>query len=282
MVRPRLHCQILDAATRSVRAGSNQFHHRDDLMRRSFNAVVFAAVLSGLTFPLRADEQAAKAVVEKGIKALGGEEKLKSVEAVSWKSKGKLTFGENETEFTTHSTAQGLDHYRSEFNGEFNGNPVKAIAVINGDKGWRKFGEQPMELDGDALANEKRRVYLYLIPATLVPLTGKNFKLDTVADQKVGDKPAAGVKATGPDGKDFTIFFDKESGLPVKLVATVVGFDGQDYSEEQTYADYKDFDGVKKATKIEAKRDGERFMSSELIEFKVEQKVDPKTFAAPE
>jgi hypothetical protein len=90
------------------------------------------------------------------------------------------------------------------------------------------------------------------------------------------------LKATGPDGKEFTIYFDKAGGLPVKLVAKIVGFDGQEYTEEQTYENYKDFAGIKKATKLEAKRDGESFLTSEITEFKVLDHVDPKTFSAPE
>ena len=156
------------------------------------------------------------------------------------------------------------------------------MRVLNGDKGWRKFGDEPMELDEDALANEKRRAYLEVIPITLVALKGKGFKLATASDEKVGDKPAAAIKITGTDGKDFTLYFDKESGLPVKLVATVAGFGGDEFTQETTYKEYKDFDGIKKATKVESKRDGEDFIKSEITDFKVVDKVDPKTFAAPE
>ena len=156
------------------------------------------------------------------------------------------------------------------------------MTVLNGDKGWRKFGDNKMDLDEDALANEKRRVYLQVIPSLLMPLKEKGFKLEAVAEEKVGDKPAAGIKVTGPDGKDFTLYFDKESGLPVKLVAKVVGFRGDEFTQETTYKDYKEFDGIKKATKAESKRDGEDFIKSEITEFKVLDKVDPKTFSEPE
>jgi hypothetical protein len=252
-------------------------------MTRHSGTLVLAFLLSGsgLTFPLRADD-AAKAILDKGITALGGEEKLKKIEAMTWKTKGKLKIGENENEYTAKSTAKGLDHYLSEFNSQFNGDDFKAIAVLKGDKGWRKFGDNTMELDGDALANEKRRVYLQVIPTTLVPLAGKGYKIEAAGEEKVAGKPAAGLKATGPDGKEFTIYFDKTSGLPVKLVAKVVGFDGQEYTEEQTYQNYKDFGGIKKATKLEAKRDGESFLVSEITEFKVLDHIDPKIFSEPE
>jgi hypothetical protein len=48
-----------------------------------------------------------------------------------------------------------------------------------------------------------------------------------------------------------------------------------------TFKDYKDFDGIKKATKVESKRDGEDFLKSEVTEFKVLDKVEPATFSEP-
>jgi hypothetical protein len=125
-------------------------------------------------------------------------------------------------------------------------------------------------------------VYLQVIPATLVALKGDGFKLETAGEEKVGDKPAVALKVTPPDGKEFTLAFDKESGLPVKLVARVVGFQGQEYTQETTFADYKDFGGMKKATKLVSKRDGEKFRDEQITEFKILDKVDPKAFSEPE
>ena len=242
-------------------------------------AIMFVCATVNL---VRADDTDPSAVLDKAIKAMGGEEKLKKIDAFSWKSKVAITFNENTNQFTSHATLQGLDHYRGEFEGEFGGNPFKGVTVLNGDKGWRKFGDNKMDLDGDALANEKRQIYLQAIPSLLLPLKGKGFKIASAPEEKVGDKPAAGIKVTAPDGKDFTLYFDKESGLPVKLVATVVGFGGDEFTQETTFKDYKDFDGIKKATKADSKRNGEDFVKSEVTEFKVLDKVDAKTFTEPE
>jgi len=251
-------------------------------MKRFLRATLAIMFVSATSSLVTADDKDPSAVLDKAIKAVGGEEKLKKVDAVTWKSKVAITFNDNTNQFTSHATLQGLDHYRSEVEGEFGGNPFKGVTVLNGDKGWRKFGDNKMDLEGDALANEKLRVYLQVIPSLLVPLKGKGFKLESVGEEKVGDKPAAGIKVTGPDGKDFTLYFDKESGLPVKLVAKVVGFRGDEFTEETTYKDYKDFDGIKKATKAESKRDGQDFVKSEVTEFTVLGKVDAKTFSEPE
>jgi hypothetical protein len=250
-------------------------------MQRYLGAMLAAVLILAPANLARADE-ATNAVLDKAIKALGGAEKLGKLEAFSWKSKGKITINDDDNEVTIQATAQGNDHYRSEFQGEFGGNTIKGVSVINGDKGWRKFGDNSMEMDADALANEKRNIYLQLTPVLILPLKGKGFKVETAGEEKVGDKPAVVLKVTGPDGKDFKLFFDKESGLPVKLTATVVGFNGEEYVQDTTFSDYKELAGIKKATKVESKRDGQKFISTEITEFKALDKPDPKLFTEPQ
>ena len=249
-------------------------------MTRHFVVALLLTVVASIGGLARAQD--AKAVLDKAQKAMGGEDKLRAVKAVSWKGTGKLTIQGSDNPFTSETTLQGLDHLRGSFEADFMGNEIKATTVVAGDKGWRKFADMNMELDKDGLANEKRMIYLQLIPATLAPLRQKEFKVEVSATEKVGDKEAAVLKVTGPDSKDFKIYFDQETGLPVKLVAAVIGFMGEEFIQETTYADYKDFEGIKKATKINSKRDGEDFIDYEITEFKVLKEVDPKTFSEPD
>jgi hypothetical protein len=248
-------------------------------MRRIIGTALTAIFVLGFGAQARAaDDKDTKAILDKAIKALGGEDKLSKVKAFQSKGKGKITFGDMENDFTIESTVQGLDHCRQIFEGEFGGNKVRGEMVLAGDKGYRDFGGMKMEFDKDNLVNEKRTIYLQVLPMTLLPLKDKEYKLEAAAEEKVGDKAAVGVKVTGPDKKDFTIYFDKESGLPVKLVAKVVGFMGDEFVQETMFAGFKEFDGIKKATKIENHRDGKKFLEQEITEFKVLDKVDPKTF----
>jgi hypothetical protein len=252
-------------------------------MARLIGAAVVAVLVSGLGGTVRAgDGKDGQAAVDKAIKALGGADKLGKVQAFAWKGKGKIVFGGNENDFGLQVTAQGVDHFRQDFEGDFNGTPVKGVTVLAGDKGWRKFGDMDMELTGPMLDNEKRSVYMQVIATNPTALKSKGFKVQAGGEVKVDGKPAVGVKVTGPDGKDFQLFFDKESGLPVKMVAKVAGFKGEEATQETTYANYKEFDGIKKATKVATKRDGERFIEVEVTEFRVLDKVDAKTFTEPQ
>ncbi len=250
-------------------------------MKRFFGIAFLAILASGRETLIRADDDLAKATVDKAIKALGGEEKLAKADAFTWKSKGKFIINGTDNNFSSHVIVQGFDQYRSEFEGEFNGHTVKRMTVLKGDKGWRKDGEQITEMNQDQVANEKRFIYLMVVPTTLVALKGKNFEIGTASEEKIGEKEAVSIKGKGPDGKDFTISFEKETGLPIKLVSKMTGGTGEELMIETSFANYKDFDGIQKATKIESHRDGEKFLDAELTEFKVVDKVDAATFDQP-
>jgi hypothetical protein len=252
-------------------------------MRRIVGTVLATAlVLSGRCGVMAAGPDPKK-VIDKAIQALGGEAKVAALEAkaIETKAKGKLNFAGNVSDFTTTTTTMGLNRFREEFNGDSDGNEVKGVTVVDGDKAWRRLADATSKLQGNQLANQKRVVYLAIAPAIVLPLKGKDFQLESAREAKVDNKPAIAVKILGPDKNDFELFFDKESGLPVKMLARITAFMADQFIEETTYGKYKDFDGVKRATKIEHKRDGEKFMDVELINLKVLDKVDPKTFAEP-
>ena len=250
-------------------------------MSRFIGAALAVIIAAGLTGSARADEKDTAAILDKAIKALGGEEKLSKIKAATLAGKGTISLMGMDSEITTKTAVQGLDHFRQEFEGDFGGNKVKGVTVLAGDKGWRKFGDMGMEMDKDALANQKRAVYLTMIPVTILPLKGKDYKVAVAGEEKVGDKPAVGIKVTPPDGKEFTLYFDKESGLPAKVVAKVAGFMGEEFTQETTFDGYKEMDGIKKATKLKSTRDGNKFLDVELTEFKVVDKHDAKTFTEP-
>ena len=153
-------------------------------MTRFLSAALAATLLIGVHVRA-ADDPDPKAVLDKAIKALGGEDKLSKVKAATAKANGKITFGGNDNEFTTTSTFQGLDHVQQTFEGDINGNKVRGVLVLDGDKGWRLLGDMKETFDKDSLANEKRNVYLQIIPVTLLPLKDKAFKVEAAKEEKV-------------------------------------------------------------------------------------------------
>src|SRR6516225_4444171 len=107
-------------------------------MNRFFGAVLAAVFVIGLGTQTRAaDDKDTKAILDKAIKALGGEEKLAKAKAATWKTKGKISFGDNDNAFKGEVSVQGLDHSRQEFEGDLG----KFVMVLAGDKGWMAFGD---------------------------------------------------------------------------------------------------------------------------------------------
>jgi hypothetical protein len=228
-----------------------------------------------------ADDKDAQAILDKAIKALGGQDKLSRIKAATWKTQGKITSYGVDSEYISTSTVQGLDRFRVNFESDFKGTKVKVVTVLDKAKGWSKVGEQKKEMDENALSGLRRAVYLEVVPMTLVRLKDKSFKVAAAGEKRIGDKPAIGLQVTGPDGKDFTLFLNKDSCLPIMMTAKMSGLRGKKFTEETSFADYKELAGIKKATKIVAKRDGDKYLESRITEFKVLDEVDPKTFDEP-
>ncbi len=244
-------------------------------MTRRYRAMIAISTLFVACTAARADDPKAKAILDKAVKALGGEEKLAKIEAFSWKA--KVTYnrgGQAGREMDADVVFNGLDHMRRAYGVN--------LVVLAGDKGWRKVRDTLQELSAESIAGEKRSIYLQVIPVILLPLKRNDFTYEAAGEGKVGDKPALALKITSRDGNDFTLFFDKETGLPVKEVAKVAVPGGREATAETTFSDYKEFGGIKKATRIEVKSIGFGSGFSQVItEFKVLDKVDENTFAEP-
>jgi hypothetical protein len=251
-------------------------------MKRFLGILVATAWLTVSGAATRGDDKDATPVLDKAIAALGGEAKLTKAMTSTWTGTGTIAFNENETAMKNKTTIDGLERLRTEIEFEINGMPVKGVTVLNGKKGWRKFGEDSQPLEEDRVAGAAQGAYLLAVTTTILPLKTKGFKAEAAPDDKVGDKPVAVIKGTGPDGKTFMLYFDKESGLPLKMTATVMGFQGDDVKQETTYSDYKDFDGIKRASKVESKRDGNPFIKMEYAGFKLIEKPEASTFAEPD
>src|SRR6266581_4328348 len=103
------------------------------MVLRYWLAAFVLVTVSGL---VRADEQAdLKAIVDKAIKAHGGEEKLSKNKVISTKAKGKFYgFGEDGIDFTQESAVQAPDKIRTKIEGEAMGNKFEFIQVIGGEK----------------------------------------------------------------------------------------------------------------------------------------------------
>src|SRR5258706_3559860 len=195
--RPRVHFSFVRAiqyfrvsAVTSFPAGSfttpGEIH-----MRRIAIALLGLAVIAG---PLKADD--AKAILEKAIKAHGGEEKLTKLKATQMKGKGTLSAMGMDVEFTIAISAQLPNMMRSELGLSIMGQDLKIVRVYNGKDGWMSAMGAVMKLEGDQLDEMKEEAFDAFIESMVPLLKDKQFKLESTGETKVLDKPAVGVKVS--------------------------------------------------------------------------------------
>lgn len=241
-----------------------------------FSWAVLGLALVGL---VRAQDAAA--ILDKAIKAHGGEEKLSKIKAATWKAKGTIYGTGDPTDFTGEWAMQFPDKVRFTFESVYSGVPIKEVRVLHGDKGWLKLNrDDTFELDKDVLTESRRQLAVQWL-ATLLPLRDKAFTLTVVPETKVGDRAAVGIEAA-KDGAKARLYFDKEKGLLLRFEAPVKDArTGKDVKQETLYEDYRDVSGVQKAMKLTVRRDGKKFLEQEIADFKLLDKLPDSTFAKP-
>ncbi len=110
----------------------------------------------------------------------------------------------------------------------------------DGETAWEDSAlEGPRILEGDEKASAKRAATLALITSWREVYTDAH----TVGEADVDGKPAWKVEMTPNEGRPETFFFDKESGLLVRISAVLSTVMGE-IATESTMSDFRPVDGI--------------------------------------
>jgi hypothetical protein len=246
-------------------------------MRRIVCAsLAFGLLFAGIGFVRSGEDKDARAIIEKAIKAAGGQAKLAKLKASTWKEKGTyFGMGEDGFPYTANYAVQWPGQFRVEVEGVF-------TIVLDGDKGWNRTGDTTKELSKDELALNLHNHRAGWI-TSLMPLADKEFQLKTIGEAKVGKQVALGVQVSRKGYPDVKLYFAKDTGLLVKSEIRTKAAE-QEFKEvnQATYhSDYRDVEGAKVPYKHVIKRDDKVYIEAEMTEMKVADKLDAKVFAKP-
>jgi hypothetical protein len=150
--------------------------------------------LAGLTLagPVRADQKEAILLIDRAIRAHGGEAALrKTLVCIRTEEGVKQQAGGGEVRFTNEFIRQLPDRVRLQF--ETSDKKLQMIAVLNGDKGWIRSGGTTKEM-GMTLRMEMHEEAVVAWQATLLPLLRGLFMLDTVPGINIDGEETAGIK----------------------------------------------------------------------------------------
>ena len=222
------------------------------------------------------------AVVNKAIKAHGGEEALIKYKAAQSSSKGKITLpGVGDVDFTQEVAVMFPDKLKETLHLDVGGKQIDIVTIMNGDTVSIEAAGKDVPITDDVKKALKEAQYMLKL-GKLVPLTkDKGYELSLIGESKVEDKPVVGVLVKSKDHKDVSLFFDKETGLLAKLEhRTAEPMTGKEITEERIIVSYGDKgkEGLSLPKEVLIKHDGETFMKAQIVEASVLESLDDSTF----
>ena len=252
-------------------------------MTRSLHVILLAGLGSlsaGLV--LYGQETSPRAIVDKAIKAHGGEANLAKFPAYTAKGTGNF-YGLGEgIPYDGEWFFQGGTQQSFMVESKVNNMTFKFLRVVNGDKGWIKLNDgEAMNMSKDELAEEQELLFASTV-TRLYALKDKSFELAVIGEAKVGEKPAIGIRVSKKGHRDISLYFDRQSHLLLKSERPAKDVKaGQEYIETTLLDGYKAFKGVQHATKVVIQKDGKRLVDVEMTDYQPLEKLDATVFKRP-
>lgn len=248
-------------------------------MRLCAMQLVAAGLFVGLAGAQEGQNEA-RAILEKAIKAHGGEAYLNKYQAATLKTKGHVEVMGG-IDFTQDLRFQLPDKFRDESEFEVNGMSFRTTLIYNAGKASLDVNGMKIDM-GQKLEESLKNGVRLLQAGKLVPLRGKGYDLSIVGEAKVNDQPAIGVRIAREGQRDIIFYFDKKTSLTVKMEhRTVDPMTEQELTEERIITEYHKVDGVPQPKKMRIDRDGKKYVELEVVEMKAHEKLDDGDFKLP-
>lgn len=185
----------------------------------------------------------ARALIEKAVNAQGGLEALTQPAASHSKIRG-VFFGSTEFSGESHSGGAGKMRLTMHFKEQ-----GSRLIIINGAKGWSQFNGVTQEMDETTLERTLKARYVDRVCGLTTLLRDKGYTFTVLAEIRVDDKPASGVKVASEGHPEVDLYFDKASGFLAKSVFRQPQADGREALMEAFYRDYQPVDNAAEAEK---------------------------------
>ena len=150
--------------------------------------------------------------------------------------------------------------------------------MINGEQGWGQAAGAVSELGKEVRDEIREEMYVWYL-TTLVPLKKEGVELSLLPETKVDGKPVVGVRVAGMGKPSVRLYFDKDSGLLLKIARTARAA-GLLVEKEYLYAGYKSFDGARLCTQYVEKVNGRKNNELKTATYEL-RKPDDSLFARP-
>lgn len=223
----------------------------------------------------RAEEPAL--VVERAIRATGGEAAVAKTRVMTQTAKGRVNMNRTETDAEWAMKWNLPDQLRWELTINQASGRTQTVIVLNGTRGWQSVNGGPAaDLESIPFAVVTDEAHVYWL-CRLEPLKHKDVRLTPLPDETVDSQPANAIKAAYPGKPDVKLSFSKSSGLLLKAAFQSTG----GVAKEFQFAEPKDFDGVRLPTRLTHVENGVRMGQWTVTRYQFVNKIDPADFKKP-
>jgi hypothetical protein len=229
---------------------------------------------------LTADDDA-KTVIEKAVKAHGGEKAFSRWKCgyVKYKTRGGIV-PDQVGEVTVEDTFQLPGHFKRVTRVDTGGKELVIVFVVNHGKSWTKKGDGPSApIDNDVT---ERPVHSFAGFCNLAPLTEAEVRLTKLGEEKIGGRQAMGVRVQSDKLGEVDFYIGSQTGLLLKLRKSLPSAEPERPTVVETFLDdYKDLQGAKIPMRIQSWQDSELILDVTLIDVKFAERFEDSTFAKP-
>jgi RNA polymerase sigma factor (sigma-70 family) len=223
-----------------------------------------------------------RSLIDKAVKAHGGQAKVARWRTTRLKMEGKLVAQDQEQPLTLLETWRLPGEYRSETTVERRGVTTTSIGVLGKDKGWLALTTgQTVDLDKEGTEILRDSAVTQGL-GLLALLSDEGNQLASSGEAPVNGREAVGVLVKSSVRRDLRLYFDKDSGLLLSEVHSSK-LPGEDKRTLQQvyFSDYQEKDGVKYPRRIVLYGDGVMTIDAKVTDLEFPAKVDDKLFAKP-
>jgi hypothetical protein len=224
-----------------------------------------------------ASQAAARELLQSGVQALGGQQRLAAEPVLSFNMRGTLYLNGLPMPFDGATTIQPA---AARLRMVLNGIGFKFAIVLDDQRGWFKIGERLIGLPAEAVDEHRERLHAETV-ALLYPICQDNaYKLAIIADAKLGDEPVDGVLVRHAAHRDVRLFFDRQTHL-LQKIETELNENGKEVKQETLLADYVEVHGVERPRRATIRWDGADRALREMSDFRTTAVPAAGAFAQP-
>ncbi len=182
-----------------------------------------------------------RAVLERGIQAMGGEAALGSISAYRQRSTATLRDNLEKAKVKTEVFVQFPDKVREVHRIEVEQNRSLLILVLDGNKGFEQQDGQTTPLDAASVRDMKNSLYVDGLSHLVPLLRDPAYQLSALDEAKVRERPSLGILVKRSQHPDVKMYFDKATGYLSKIeYRGPSARTNQEVTNEQYFWDYQE------------------------------------------